>query len=86
MLTFVFRLIAERHEIEKKGEQTKKALEANICKLENELETAKRQVLATVCGCEAKKGEIDERIDELERVTRKDKTNDHVSISHKLDK
>lgn len=75
-----FRLISERHEIENKAEQTKRALEAKVCQLQEELETAKRQVLATVCGCEAKKGRIDEKIDELEKVIRKDKKNDHVSI------
>lgn len=83
---FNFRLIAERHDIENKAEQTKKALEAKICQLQEELETAKRQVSATVCGCEAKKGRIDEKIDELEKVIRKEKKNDNVSvISDKLD-
>ncbi|XP_026318741.1 axoneme-associated protein mst101(2) isoform X2 [Hyposmocoma kahamanoa] len=74
------KLLAERHEIETKAEHTKKTLEAKICKLQNELETAKRQVLATVCGCEAKKGEIDIKIDELERVTRKDPKNEHLPV------
>lgn len=83
--SFICRLIAERHEIENKAEQTKKALETKIHQLQEELETAKRQVVATVCGCEAKKDRIDEKIDELEKTIRKDKINDHVSmISDKL--
>lgn len=83
---FVFSLLAERHDIQAKAENTKKALEERINELQEELETTKRQVIATVCGCEVKKGEIDRKIDELERATRKDSIKEHVSmISDKLD-
>lgn len=43
-----------------------------VKELEEELETAKRQIAATICGGEVKKEKVDEKISELESQLRKD--------------
>ncbi|CAH1636359.1 unnamed protein product [Spodoptera littoralis] len=68
----VNKLLTEKKRIEGQTEETKKKLEMRVQELEEELDTAKRQIAATVCGGEAKKEKIEEQISDLEVQLRKD--------------
>lgn len=76
---YFFRLISEKREIEKQTSQVKKVLEDKVKSLEEELEIAKRQVTAAMCGAEVKKDKIEEKIEELEDKIKKEKQNEQVS-------
>lgn len=76
---FGFRLIAEKKQIEHQTSHITKTLEKRIKELEEELETAKRQVAATVCGADVKKEKIETKIAELEQKIRKEKEEQQVS-------
>lgn len=72
MISHFFRLLTEKKRIESQTEETKRKLEQRVHQLEEELDTAKRQITATVCGGEAKKEKIEEEISDLESQLRKD--------------
>ncbi|CAH2084508.1 unnamed protein product [Euphydryas editha] len=76
----ITKLISEKKEIEKQTSQIKKVLEARVKDLEQELETAKRQVSAAICGAEIKKDKIEEKIDELEGKIKKEKEDEQLPI------
>ena len=62
----IFRLLTEKRNIEEQTLETKKKLEAKVRDLEEQLKTAKRQICATICGGEAKKESIEEKIASIE--------------------
>lgn len=76
-----FRLISEKKQIEDQSGKLRKGLEKRIKELEEELETTKRQMAATVCGATVKKEKIDEQIHKLERAINKEKENEKVCHS-----
>ncbi|CAH2047458.1 unnamed protein product, partial [Iphiclides podalirius] len=69
----VVHLLAEKSEMELKAKNLKKTLEARVKHLEEELESAKRQVAAAECGAEVKREKIEEKINELENKIRIEK-------------
>jgi septal ring factor EnvC (AmiA/AmiB activator) len=78
LLSNIFRLIAEKKQIEASSSKLRKSLENRINELEDELETARRQMDATVCGAAVKKDKIDEEICKIEHEIDKEKENEKV--------
>ncbi|XP_059057391.1 rootletin-like isoform X2 [Achroia grisella] len=76
----ITKLIGEKKQIEEQTAQLKKVLEARIKNLEEELETANRQVAATLCGAEVKKEQIEEKIQELEGKIQKEKEDEKLPV------
>ncbi|XP_014367087.2 myosin-2 isoform X1 [Papilio machaon] len=66
-------LIAEKSEIEKKAKSVKESFEKKVRNLEEQLETARRQLSAAECGAEVKRERIEERIEQLEKKVREEK-------------
>lgn len=73
-------LIGEKKQIEEQTAQLRNTLEARVKDLEEELETAKRQVAATVCGAEVKKEKIEEKIQEIEEKIKKEKEDEQLPV------
>lgn len=78
---FNCRLLAEKNQIENQTSHITRTLERKIKELEEELETARRQVAATVCGAEVKKEKIETKITDLEQKIRKEKEEEKVNSS-----
>ncbi|XP_072932888.1 uncharacterized protein [Epargyreus clarus] len=74
----VSNLLSEKRQIETQTTQIKKSLEARVKQLEEELETARRQVAAAMCGAEVKKDKIEQKIVELEKKIRNEKEDEQL--------
>ncbi|CAK1585652.1 unnamed protein product [Parnassius mnemosyne] len=76
----VTKLLAEKSEVEKNAEKVKKSLELRIKQLEEDLETARRQIAAAECGAEVKKEKIENKIVELEEKIRREKDAEQMPV------
>lgn len=74
------KLLSEKNEIEKRSSQVQNNLERKIRELEEELETARRQVAAAACGAEVKKENIEGKIEDLEQKIRKEKEDEKLPV------
>lgn len=70
--------MSEKHKIINQTEDLKKKLCSKIHALENEIETARRQIAAAVCGAEVKKDKIEGKIDELQCILKCEKEKERV--------
>lgn len=69
----IFRLMAEKERVQEQAAKTQATLEKRVKELEEELETAKRQVLAAAYGASVKQETIDETIHNLEMKLKQEK-------------
>ncbi|XP_068634042.1 rootletin-like isoform X2 [Battus philenor] len=72
----IINLLAEKSEMETKSKAARKALENRVSNLEEELETARRQLSAAECGAQMKRERIDEKIGALEEKIKSEKDAD----------
>lgn len=75
----------EKNQIEDQTAKHIKVLEKKIGELEEELDTAKRQVAATVFGAHVKQERIEEKIVEIESKLKKEQEDEKVRIRFLLD-
>ncbi|CAG4929608.1 unnamed protein product [Colias eurytheme] len=71
-------LLSEKKQIEQKMNEVCKNLEAKVKKLEQELDTARRQIAAAVNGADIKKDRIEEKVEELEVKLRQEKEDEKL--------
>lgn len=76
----VTKLIGEKRQIEDQTSKLTKALEKRVRELEEELETAHRQMAAAASRAEARKDMIEDKIVELEENIRRQKDNENLPV------